>query len=303
MVKIDPYFDKEPIELWQEASRKRNKSYLNPDRKSRIELALVQGGKHDFDRAIYGMTEVKSQLKVIFKGKCAFCETNTYVGAHKDVEHYRFKSHYYWLGYEWSNLLLSCQICNRDFKKIQFPLENEANRITTHPLSIKGEFDRKLCKISSKALINEQPLLLHPAVDNPKEHLQFSPNGTIQGLNRQGGKSVKGEISIAIYGLNREQLVKAREAIVMKIIKFITDIYTYEIEKLSDSEKQKWMKTVITMTIGHIKAKITDRANQYIAFREALLENFEAFVIDNLNFVDMPDKEIMRQAAREVLQN
>jgi hypothetical protein len=31
---------------------------------------------------------------------------------------------YYWLAYEWSNLLISCQLCNQEFKKNRFPLLN-----------------------------------------------------------------------------------------------------------------------------------------------------------------------------------
>jgi hypothetical protein len=118
MIKITPYFDDEPIELWENASQKGKGA-------SAIEQAILsKGKKHKFDNKIYGSKTAKEKLKEIFNKKCAFCETNTHAGAHKDVEHYRYKSLYYWLGYEWTNLLLACQICNRDFKKTQFPLVN-----------------------------------------------------------------------------------------------------------------------------------------------------------------------------------
>ena len=133
MVKIDPYFDDAPPELSADASKKHYKSKHNPNGDAKIDLALSQRSAHDFDINVYGSTVVKDKLKTIFNYKCGFCETNTHVGAHKDIEHFRFKKHYYWLGYEWSNLLVSCQICNRDFKNTQFPLENDAYRMLTHP--------------------------------------------------------------------------------------------------------------------------------------------------------------------------
>ena len=225
MRKIKPYFDAEhePTELWVDASKKRSKTKNNPDGNSKIELALSLMAAHDFDSQVYGSKIVKDKLKTIFKNKCAFCETNTHVGAHKDIEHYRFKTHYYWLAYEWTNFLLVCQICNRDFKKIQFPIENIANRVRKHPLSITGELDRNKCQIFSNSLCSEKPLLLHPALDNPNEHLQFLANGAVEGL------TCKGRVSINVYGLKRENLRKARENIVFQLRKDIWEEYSHKI--------------------------------------------------------------------------
>ncbi len=117
MKKITPYFDNPPAELWEDATKERSHSKNNPLGQSKIEQALAQQGQHDFDNNVYGSTAVKNELSTIFNDKCAFCETNTHAGAFHDVEHFRFKNHYYWLGYEWTNLLLSCQICNRIYKK------------------------------------------------------------------------------------------------------------------------------------------------------------------------------------------
>jgi hypothetical protein len=145
MIKIDPYFKDEPKELWQEATRSRNQSKDNLDRKSKIDLALSQKSKHKFDRKVYGLTVVKNKLEIIFHHKCAFCES-TMKGALPDVEHFRFKKHYYWLGYEWTNLLLSCQICNRYFKGTHFPLLIERNRVQSPNFNNgTGALDKAAC--------------------------------------------------------------------------------------------------------------------------------------------------------------
>jgi uncharacterized protein (TIGR02646 family) len=293
MRKIKPYFyiADEPIELWTDASKKRNRiKPNNPNGDSKIELALSQRSAHIFDREVYGSTAVKDKLKTIFKCKCAFCETNTHAGAHKDVEHFRNKIHYYWLGYEWTNLLLSCQICNRDFKGTLFPLQNDADRITSHPLNRASEFDRRQCRILSKSLKSEKRLLLHPAIDNPKKHLKFLSNGLVKGLTPKGKKSVE------IYGLERDELRKAREKIVFQMRKDILEEYK---ETPPDVER---IALEIRKVIRKLIERIENEESEYIGFSTAILENFEAFIIDNrAQGIDMPDKDIMRQAARAAL--
>ena len=290
MRKIKPYFDNVPKGLITDATKKRSKSKHNPEGKSKIELALSQKGAHGFDRNVYGSAEVKEKLKHIFKGKCAFCETNTHAGAHKDTEHYRFKTHYYWLGYEWTNFLLTCQICNRDFKRTEFPLESETHRLTVPPFSRKKNLSAKKCHILSDTLQNENPLLLHPAIDNPQEHLRFLPDGLVEGL------TTKGEISIEVYGLRRDSLKKARENIVFQLRNDILEEYKHTVP---NAER---IAIEIRKVINKLIARIEDEASEYMAFSMAILDNFETFIIDNqANDIDMPDKEIMRQAARAIL--
>ena len=87
-----------------------------------------------------------------------------------DVEHYRPKAAccqspgspltrpgYYWLAYDWSNLLLSCGPCNQRFKRNLFPLTDELRRATCH----------------REDVLDEEPLLIHPAVEDPEEFLAF----------------------------------------------------------------------------------------------------------------------------------
>ena len=54
--------------------------------------------------------EAKPQLLAETFGKCAYCEAPTHEVAFGDVEHYRPKSEYWWLAYNYDNYLASCQL-------------------------------------------------------------------------------------------------------------------------------------------------------------------------------------------------
>lgn len=71
-------------------------------------------------RTIYARKAIKTQLRTDQHRKCAYCETKFTHSSPGDVEHYRPKAGYqqavteplrgpgyYWLGYEWSNLLFA----------------------------------------------------------------------------------------------------------------------------------------------------------------------------------------------------
>jgi hypothetical protein len=157
----------------------------------------------------------------LFNGKCAYCETVLAANQPGDVEHYRPKGRikdeagkivtvvvdgeeiehpgYWWLAYEWANLLPSCIDCNRvrghgdDDEKAgkgeQFPV---AGNRAHNP----GDE------------VNEVPLLANPSIENfdPSTHFEFLENGRIRPLSEIG------QVSCAVFGLNtREKLVGQRE--------------------------------------------------------------------------------------------
>jgi hypothetical protein len=158
-----------------------------------------------FRSAVWG--DIKSFLRILFHNKCAYCEADFTTVAWGDVEHYRPKKKvtdakgkvlvdasgtphggYYWMAYDLSNLMPSCQLCNQAEGKLnQFPLENEKARVWK-----RGKLDA------------EAPLLLNPYRDDPRPKLQFLEGGRVEGLNAAGKASVGG------YRLNREGLIDAR---------------------------------------------------------------------------------------------
>ncbi len=157
-----------------------------------------------FNSTIYADKTVKDQLKADQNNKCAFCE-RLRNGDFGDVEHYRPKGAYtdskgqahapayYWLAYEWNNLMLSCSECNRTHKKTAFPLLDESAR-----------------DIAGRDISNEQPLLINPYIDNPAEHLTFARH-IVKPTVHQANEDPKGRCTIETLGLNsRKDLVEQR---------------------------------------------------------------------------------------------
>ena len=166
------------------------------------EAALREGNKHNFSTHYYAHDSVKRKLREIYRDKCTYCESRISAGASWRVEHYRPKNKlkddvghtgYYWLGYEWSNLLLSCETCNGK-KSNQFPIQG--TRVE------RPQEDRTEWRADSESFKAEKPLLLNPELDNPEEHLVFLPDGDI----KEKGKSERGKKTIEICGLDREDL-------------------------------------------------------------------------------------------------
>jgi uncharacterized protein (TIGR02646 family) len=181
-------------------------------------IKAVKAGA-DFEFKAYKGDDVVAALRAMFNKKCAYCEFNYAAGGPEDVEHFRPKGGvivngklekpgYYWLAAEWSNLLPSCIDCNRkrekDFtdgttgvsgKANLFPVADEARRWRSH-----------------RGKNREEPLLLNPCDDQPEQHLEFLDKGLVRpALDAAGNPSRKGDTSIEVYGLTRQDLVEQRE--------------------------------------------------------------------------------------------
>lgn len=139
---------------------------------------------------VYRANDVRQQLMKDQFHKCAYCECRVTL-PYNDVEHYRPKASYYWLAYEWSNLLYACSLCNRTYKKAFFPLVDESQKVTA-PGSLEAE----------------KPLLINPAVDIPTDHVKFRRHEIV-------GVTDKGRETIKLLHLNdrqnRPELVADRE--------------------------------------------------------------------------------------------
>lgn len=154
-----------------------------------------------FKSSIYGEQSVKNQLITDQHQKCCFCEGTFLEHAFGDVEHYRPKGGYqqsssgplgkpgyYWLAYEWNNLIFSCDVCNRKYKKNIFPLRAGALRAVEHTDPLESDND---C------------LLINPITEDPEQHLYFNKHVPV-------ARTPKGTTSISVYGLNRHKLNESR---------------------------------------------------------------------------------------------
>lgn len=162
----------------------------------------------DFDSAIYGHEEVKQALIHIQDYKCCFCESKIGHVSYGDVEHFRPKAGwvqdteaqnrpgYYWLAYDWDNLLLSCQLCNQRYKKNLFPLLAGCPRAICHQDDISKEL----------------ALFIHPANEEVETLISFEEE-----MPRAINGNLRAVATIEKLGLDRELLNEQRRKILTEV--------------------------------------------------------------------------------------
>ena len=186
-----------------------------------------------FDAGVYAADDVKQTLREMQHGKCAFCEITVQDRFYGDVEHFRPKGGwqqgrggtlseegYWWLAYEWTNLLLSCQLCNQRYKRNLFP--------------IRGERARK----PEDALIDEDPMLVDPVDEDPSGVIRFNQE-VAEGLDERGWTTIE------VFGLNEggnpKGLIESR---LERLVNFTTVLPAYDLarrqwERLDQVERER----------------------------------------------------------------
>lgn len=194
-----------------------------------LEEARANGRKKTINADLY--KERKADIFSAFNGKCAFCETLVFeTDQHGDVEHFRPKGGvtdekdrpvlvtletgrlgphpgYYWLAYDWTNLLPSCQLCNQPShngvrgKKNRFPVSD--GFWAARP----GEET------------HEKPLFLHPVRDVPEEHFVLDE---VTGV--LGSATPRGMACIELLALNRQGLMEKRRDMYSRVRGLIQNI-------------------------------------------------------------------------------
>ncbi len=193
-------------------------------------------GKRDFefDNKIYAATSVKNSLRNAQSGKCCYCERYEEIG---DVEHFRPKDNYYWLAYDWENLLFSCPKCNRSFKRTKFPLGSEYQTNNHH-----------------NDISKEIPLLINPYNENPEKHIEYKGFTPI-------GKDIKGKTTIETIGLDRPFLDQRR----MQIYKLLKQ--TFQAMQNNTSKKTE---------LENLIQEYTSESSEYsLMIRCAIKDNFK----------------------------
>lgn len=169
------------------------------------DLAAYSSGsrKLEFDSTIYAHETVKRTLVEMQHEKCAFCEAKPLHVSDGDVEHFRPKAAvrqddanplrrpgYYWLAYEWDNLLFACERCNRRHKKSFFPLTDPARRAQTH----------------RDTFTDEAPIFIDPSAEDPRPYISYREHVPIA-----IDGNARGELTIESLGLRRRELNADRE--------------------------------------------------------------------------------------------
>jgi uncharacterized protein (TIGR02646 family) len=135
----------------------------------------------------YRHPSVKDVISAMFHGKCAYCESKISHIAYGHIEHFKPKSTFPELTFEWTNLLLSCPICNStEFKGDCFPEASEGGP------------------------------LINPCDEEPAEHFEFVFDPAAK-LASVIGKTIRGQTTEKILGLNRVDLRGYRSKVVMTL--------------------------------------------------------------------------------------
>jgi len=167
--------------------------------------AYIDGQQFTITRQ-YASDPVKRRLKLKQYGKCCFSEAK-FNGDYPDVEHFRPKGRvdiygtdqqlypgYYWLAYAWSNLYYCKSVINGTYKRNFFPLYDETQRNRSH-----------------HDTYNEQPKLIDPGAEDPRDHIRFHEDEIIHITNR-------GDFNIKILGLRDFAFSSARNRL-FKLLK------------------------------------------------------------------------------------
>lgn len=242
-------------------------------------------------------SSVIDKLNAYYYHKCAYCETLS----SPEVEHYRPKrsveedtSHrgYYWLSYEWSNLLPACHDCNkRGSKGTRFPINGD--RVFIPPFNKNGTLDYSKFRVDAEVLLNERPYLLHPEIDNPAKFLSFERDYkndgiAICGIDLEEGR---GEKTIEICQLNREPLMIARQKLIDNIISTINLCLT-----LFDSGEIRDIKKALIELFKIEKEKSINITEEHILFRTLIITNEEIFEQIIVSQLELGQQSIVREA-------
>ena len=153
----------------------------------------------------YNRKEVVQALLEMQHSKCCYCELHIpESGTGKQVEHFRPKSQFKDLRYDWNNLLLACAGCNNA-------------KLSRFPVSENGE-----------------PLLLDPSDPtlNPEEHIEFvvseKPNTSHLplGLAIPRDRSPRGRESISVINLSGAHHIKRRRDTLVKLRAWFSSLLT-----------------------------------------------------------------------------
>lgn len=179
-------------------------------------------------------TKFKEALEKTHHNNCAYCETDIH-NQSGDVEHYRPKGRvtnddgsvlsrnhagqgevkhpgYFWQAYNWDNLLLSCSDCNRRRSHAVDGGRQQFGKVDRFEISGKRAWT------PNDSLDEEKPLLIHPAHDDPEEHLELDGNCFV-------GKDKRGRYTIRLLGLNeRGDLVRRRRDAYRNVKRAVNEI-------------------------------------------------------------------------------
>ncbi|MNB88335.1 hypothetical protein D3C75_353460 [compost metagenome] len=189
-------------------------------------------------------------LRDQFNDCCAYCEThvgskgvaayfrpvdgvnvdyNTNLENENEFEYSDDLAYYNWLGYRWSNLVYSCPACDNN-KANFFPVNGKRSRLFAD-------------------IRHESHLIIDPCKDNPEEHLYYDSLGHII------AKSRKGQVTINILHLNRDELIWNRREQMLRMRNLLE--YDPYLSFLKDTlRNEQFSKSIIKQVVAEWIVKL-----------------------------------------------
>lgn len=211
-------------------------------------------------------SNIRQILAELYHGKCAYCESIIRPGGDTFISHYRPRAVYYWLYYEWSNLLPACQKCD-NARGQKFPLENNNDQVTV------PQEDRHQWRADSGTFLAEKPLLLNPELDEPEDHLAFYPDGRIYGLTERGKKTID------MFQLNRNVLLLKRKKWIDKFRFSLKSV----LEKMITLETGKDEASILELAFQHLFEELLERKkaeSEFALLGRCMVRDFDKFFIE-----------------------
>lgn len=233
-------------------------------------------------------------LKGLYNNKCAYCEKLCY---YPRIEHFRPKGRvignqpltngYYWLCYEWTNLLPSCHECNSiEAKGDKFPIK--AVRKNTFPvMGNPPVFDISQNIYGSLYLTAEDPYYIHP--EYCKDfwlHFDFKRDGKIVGVSDYGQKTIT-DLKLDDEDRNgwRREIYESYFNRFLRLVRRYKRTQNPIAEVIFDEELDDIISEIVFST--------EDISLPYTLFRKALVKKIDYFFVDPLDTVfklEMKDK-------------
>lgn len=184
-----------------------------------LQLQLRRTGTFNVKESLY--KRMKDELFELYHGKCVYCELTLRVEGWDQLDHFRPKNEvldehkrpvcfgrtrtphtgYYWLAYEWTNLVPACSYCN-------------VRKGALFPITPGSSYARR-----SGEEAGEKPIFIHPVTDNPADHFEYVP---ITGFLKS--RTTRGKYCIDLLDLNREGLVNERRAAYRACVELLSDV-------------------------------------------------------------------------------
>lgn len=244
------------------------KDYQNPPEalkrdnlrwKAKVESCIEiigKGEKYEFNESLYG--KAREKLIAQYHGKCAYCESNPIATSSPRVDHYRPKKIYYWLAYEWSNLVPACEKCN-GAKSDKFPIEGTAFQ---NPVF---DVNYAVLDILEKYYSDEKALLLNPEIDEVEKHISFDESGRPIGLTEKGITTIR-ELNLERLNLNRfEKLFEFRKYLKALLLVF------------DNNSNEKQFQKLFNECFEDMRNPSPEK--EFIRFRNVIYEKFDEMIL------------------------